>query len=172
MWFPALLAGVVTAAVVVGIPLLVADRAQHPQAVAGGAPGTRTSPDDSATAPANETATDSTSASAQAAPVDTDAQEPEQVSLVRFTADGGLTASTPGVQVLAQRRGIDLGANFASATDLTAVAKVDVQGTVWYVLARQVHGEADYVTTRSPALSLDAFLQEARQRYQDEIGYR
>lgn len=101
-----------------------------------------------------------------------DDADSEPGTLVQFTRSGGLTASQRGVTLLRQRRDIDLGSNFAAATDVTAAAQVEYQGKVWYVVARRTDGVAEYVPSTSPAQTLDGFLREARRRYESGRGLR
>jgi hypothetical protein len=81
---------------------------------------------------------------------------------VTFADDGGLVAADPGATLLAQRAGIDLGPSFAAPGGRKAVAKVQHQGVVWYVLAREVDGVAEYLPTISHATTIEEYLEEAR----------
>ena len=81
---------------------------------------------------------------------------------VSFGGSGGLEVDDPGATLLAQRSGIDLGPGFAPPGSRTAVAKVQHDGVVWYVLAREVEGVAEYLPAISDATTIDEYLAEAR----------
>jgi hypothetical protein len=80
---------------------------------------------------------------------------------VTFAESGELQVTGPNATLLAQRTGIDLGPAFAGPTDRTAVAKVQHEGVVWYVLAREVGGVREYLPTISDATTIDEYLVEA-----------
>jgi hypothetical protein len=80
--------------------------------------------------------------------------------VVTFADDGRLVVAAPTATLLAQRSGTDLGPAFAG--ERTAVAKVQHEGVVWYVLAREVDGVPDYLPTISDATTIDEYLAEAR----------
>ena len=80
---------------------------------------------------------------------------------VTFAETGELHVTGPNATLLAQRTGIDLGPGFAGPADRTAVAKVQHEGVVWYVLAREVGGVPEYLPTISDATTLDEYLAEA-----------
>jgi hypothetical protein len=80
---------------------------------------------------------------------------------VTFSASGELQVTGPNATLLAQRTGIDLGTAFAGPAERTAVAKVQHEGVVWYVLAREVGGVPEYLPTISDATTIDEYLVEA-----------
>ena len=62
---------------------------------------------------------------------------------------------------------------FAPASARTAVAQVERDGLTWFVLARELEGERDYVATPLSAQTgddIDSFLELATERYADQGG--
>jgi hypothetical protein len=65
--------------------------------------------------------------------------------------DGELVG-LPGVTVVEQRGGVDVGERFAGPEDKTAVAKVTFEGETWFVLARRIgSGPAEFFPTAQMA---------------------
>ncbi|ANH37373.1 hypothetical protein I601_0930 [Nocardioides dokdonensis FR1436] len=92
--------------------------------------------------------------------------------LVRFGA-GQTLEPADGVRIVEQRPDPQLPEPFAPASSRTAVAKVERDGVTWFVLARELEGERDYVATpRSEKTGddLDSFLQLATERYSGQGG--
>ncbi len=92
--------------------------------------------------------------------------------LVRFGAGQSLEAAD-GVRIVEQRPDPQLPEPFAPASSRTAVAQVERDGVTWFVLARELEGERDYVATpRSEETGddLDSFLQLATERYSGQGG--
>lgn len=78
-----------------------------------------------------------------------------------------------GTTILEQRPDPDLPAPFAPASARTAVAQVERDGLTWFVLARELEGERDYVATPLSAQTgddIDSFLELATERYADQGG--
>ena len=97
------------------------------------------------------------------------------LALVRFGPDGTLVPDEAGVEVLAQRAGVDLGPSFAGPGDPTAVAEVRWDGERWYVLARDLGaGPPEYFPTAASVSrpTLDGFLTYARASYDEGTGLR
>lgn len=98
----------------------------------------------------------------------------ETQQLVKFGADGALVG-LPGVTVVQQRAGVDLGDSFAGPDDKTAVAEVTFEGETWFVPARQIgSGPAEFFPTAAMAgrETLDEFLEYARGQYANGEGLR
>ncbi len=102
----------------------------------------------------------------------TDTVEAIGRDLVHFGVGETLEAGA-GTTILEQRPDPDLPAPFAPASARTAVAQVERDGVTWFVLARELEGERDYVATpRSERTGddLDSFLELATERYADQGG--
>jgi hypothetical protein len=92
--------------------------------------------------------------------------------LVTFGPGQTLEAGA-GTTILEQRPDPDLPAPFAPASARTAVAQVERDGLTWFVLARELEGERDYVATPLSAQTgddIDSFLELATERYADQGG--
>lgn len=92
--------------------------------------------------------------------------------LVRFGGGESLEAGEDAT-IVEQRPDPDLPAPFAPASARTAVAQVERDGLTWFVLARELEGERDYVATpRSEETGddIDSFLELATERYADQGG--
>lgn len=93
--------------------------------------------------------------------------------LVTFGPGQTLEAGA-GTTILEQRPDPDLPAPFAApASARTAVAQVERDGLTWFVLARELEGERDYVATPLSAQTgddIDSFLELATERYADQGG--
>lgn len=98
----------------------------------------------------------------------------ETQQFVKFGADGALVGM-PGVTVVQQRGGVDVGESFAGPDDKTAVAEVTVEGETWFVLARRIgSGPTEFFPTAKMAgrETLDEFLDYARGQYANGEGLR
>lgn len=98
----------------------------------------------------------------------------ETQQFVKFGADGELVGM-PGVTVVEQRGGVDVGKRFAGPEDKTAVAKVTFEGETWFVLARRIgSGSTEFFPTAAMAgrETLDEFLDYARGQYAAGEGTR
>ncbi|MDO9458036.1 hypothetical protein [Nocardioides sp.] len=95
-------------------------------------------------------------------------------ALVRFAgASGERLVARGDARVVAQSGDVTLPDNFAAATDRTAVARLDVDGEVVYVLARQVGPQSDYIAVTDTAgrwPTIKAFLRYAEKQYAAEVG--
>lgn len=92
--------------------------------------------------------------------------------LVRFGAGQTLQAAD-GVRMVEQRPDPDLPKPFAPASSRTAVAQVERDGVTWFVLARELEGERDYVATprsEETGADLDSFLALATELYTGQGG--
>lgn len=92
--------------------------------------------------------------------------------LVTFGPGQTLEAGA-GTTIMEQRPDPDLPAPFAPASARTAVAQVERDGLTWFVLARELEGERDYVATPLSAQTgddIDSFLELATERYADQGG--
>jgi hypothetical protein len=99
------------------------------------------------------------------------------LALVAFGDGETLVPDEDGVEVLGQRASPQMPADFASPEDRTAVAEVRWQGSLWFVLARQLPGSRpQYLPTESSvadgATTLDDFLEFARAQYSSGEGVR
>jgi hypothetical protein len=96
------------------------------------------------------------------------------LDLVAFDGDTDTLVPRDGVEVLAQRGGVDAGASWAGPDDRTAAADVvDPDGERWFVLARSFDGKpAQYIAVPhgEGGRDLDAFLELARERYAEGGG--
>ncbi len=93
---------------------------------------------------------------------------------VTLEADGTLAAA-PGVRILEQRAGVDVGASFADPGTPTAAAMVRADGVREFVLVRRFPGsEPEYLPTsaRVGGPDLDSFLAHARDQYASGEGLR
>ncbi|MFN8193030.1 MAG: hypothetical protein U0R80_01965 [Nocardioidaceae bacterium] len=93
--------------------------------------------------------------------------------LVRF-GDGETLEPVEGATILAQRPHPALPDNFAGPGDRTAVAKVRLGDQVWFVLAREIGGQPDFIPTAASIAGpgIDDFLAYAEQQYAGGEGLR
>ena len=99
------------------------------------------------------------------------------LALVAFGDGETLVPDEDGVELLDQRPSPQMPPDFASPRDRTAVAEVRWQGSLWFVLARQLPGSPpQYFPTEASvadgATTLDGFLEFARGRYSSGDGLR
>lgn len=91
----------------------------------------------------------------------------EERGLVELSDDGSLVPA-PGVELLAQEQGLDLGERFAGPSDRTAAAEVIDGERRWYVLVRDSSdGPPDYikVAPAATAPTFRGFLRMAAELY-------
>jgi hypothetical protein len=96
------------------------------------------------------------------------------LALVTF-GKGETLQPRDGVEIVQQTGEIDLPDNFAGPDDRTAVAEVTYAGERWYVLARQVDGNAPEYFPSAAAVTrptLQGFLEYAADAYAAEEGLR
>jgi hypothetical protein len=96
------------------------------------------------------------------------------LDLVRFADSGERLEPLDAVTLLEQRPHPDLPATWAGDSDRSAVAEVEFEGTRYYVLGRQLTGDAEpqFITVKAErgGATLDDFLRFARERYAEGGG--
>ncbi|GAA5143012.1 hypothetical protein GCM10023340_07510 [Nocardioides marinquilinus] len=104
---------------------------------------------------------------------DPDVGDLQQLRLVRF-GDGETLRAEPGTTVLAQTDDVVLPESFAAPDDRTAAARVDHDGDLLFVLARQLDGSDPefivYPQTARTGATLTSFLSFAATKYEDGPG--
>ncbi|GAA1926978.1 hypothetical protein GCM10009737_31040 [Nocardioides lentus] len=94
---------------------------------------------------------------------------PPPDSWVEIDADGDLVAAADAVRLVAQRPA-DLGAAFAAPGETSLVAELRVDGERMYVAVRRSDGETQVVPGGGGFADLDAFVEDARERYSSGEG--